>query len=256
MPGRPVRKSNRLVVVVPVVALGVAAAVWWLHRGPRAVSDKEGKASAAAVVARTPDPRGYVALRAGREDGNTFGELVQAYGAWASRPDALEARKMIVKALLGHPDIRVGLEALMAAVQSDQTPKALDPMWPTLVEELSSHWDAVTFPFARDQVAIEERPKPKDLMLDSMTAVHPEKLADSQKPLLASDLIDMYPGLRPDQRPSVEKQLAALAGNDIVEILHGKGLTEGSTDLQIVVDKQRAVQAVLKHPVPDKPAEE
>jgi hypothetical protein len=260
MTDRPDRKLFRPVVVVPILALGVAAVFGWrLTRGPASVSSSEEEgpgASPAAVLRRMPDPVSYVSARAGKEDPATFNELVKAYGAWSSRPDALEARRQIVTALLAHPDIRIGLEALMTAVVSDQTPKVMDPMWPTLVQAVASHWDAVTFSLGRDMVALEDRPKAKDLLLDSLTEVKPDKLADSQKPLLASDLIDMYPGLRPDQKPGVEKALQALAGPDIVKILHGQGLHEGSTDLQMVVEKKQAVENVLKHPVPDKPAEE
>jgi len=210
----------------------------------------------ARTVARVPDPIAYVKLRAAQDDPTTINELVQAYGLWASRSDAQDARREIVTKLLAHPDMRVGLEALLTAVQSDQTPKTLDPMWPTLVEAVGARWDAVTFPMGRDMVALEERAKAKDLLIDSLASVKPEKLADSQKPLLASDLIDMYAGLRPDQKPAVEKALNALAGPDIVKILHGQGLAEGSTDLNLVADKKAAVDNALRHPVPDKPAEE
>jgi len=246
-------------VVVSVLALGAAALVGWrLTRGPSSVSERDegGSASPAAVLRRMPDPSSYVSARAGKEDPATLSELVKAYDVWASRSDALEARREIVTALLAHPDLRVGMEALMTAVAADQTPKAMDPMWPTLVQAVASRWDAVTFSFGRDMVALEDRPKAKDLLIDSLTEVKPEKLADSQKPLLASDLIDMYPSLRPDQKPGVDKALQALAGPDVVKILHGQGLTEGSTELQMVVDKKQAVENVLKHPVPDKPAEE
>jgi hypothetical protein len=257
MPGRADKKPNRLLLVlaVPAVALG-AATVWWAARGPRHVSHPSAQGSSTAFVARLPDPSAYVKDRANPENPANVSDLIVAYGAWASRSDALEARKSIVHALLDHPNITVGLQALLKAVESDQTPKAMDPLWPTLVEAVSARWDAVTFSLGRDLVALEERPKPKDLLLESMTAVHPEKLADEQRPLLAADLIDMYPGLRPDQKPAVDKALEKLAGDDIVKILHGRGMQEGSTELQIVADKQRAVQQVLKHPVPDKPPEE
>jgi hypothetical protein len=252
----------RPLLVVPLLALGAAAVLGWrLTRGPVSVSeaDGEGEASqspAVRAVARVPDPVAYVRQRATQDDPTTVNELMQAYGAWASRPDAQEARKEIVSKLLAHPDFRVGLEALLTAVQSDQTPKLMDPMWPTLVEAIAPRWDAVTFSMGRDMVALEERAKAKDLLIDSLASVKPEKLADSQKPLLASDLIDMYAGLRPDQKPAVEKALNALAGPDIVKILNHQGLTEGSTDLNIVADKKQAVENALRHPVPDKPPQE
>jgi hypothetical protein len=225
------------------VVLG-AAAIWWAARGPRSAHDG---ADDEAEVAKLPDPMAYVRARAGRADVETVKELIGAYGKWSPREDALEARKAVIDGLLKHPDVRVGVEAVLTAVEADQTPRALDPMWPYLVQSLASVWDAVTFKFGRDLVQIESRAKPKDVLLSSLASMAEtagnKKLTDSQRTELASDLIDMYPTLKPEQKPEVDKALAALAGTDVVDILAGKGLAPGSTDLKAAAAQQRELQA-------------
>jgi malate/lactate dehydrogenase len=74
--------------------------------------------------------------------------------------------------------------------------------------------------------------------------------------LLASDLIDLYPNLSADQRPTVDRGLAALAGSDVVEIMAGRGLSEGSANLHLTRERARVLDDIRRHPVPEAPAEE
>jgi len=245
--------------VVPGFVLVVGVIVWLAVRSPRSNGDSapdEARQSSVAVARRTPDPMSYVTARADTQNAANVSELVAAYSVWASRSDALAARKAIVKALLGHANIHVGVEALLAAVDADPTPRDKDPMWGELVSGLGNLWDAVSFRYGRDLVQIESRPKAKDLVLESLTTIVPQRLADDQKPLLASDFIDLYASLKPDQKPAVDRAMAALAGKDIVEIMAGRGLAEGSQQLELVVERQRHLDQIRRHPVREAPAEE
>jgi hypothetical protein len=198
----------------------------------------------------------YVATRADVTNANNVTELIAAYGAWARRGDALEARKAIVKALLSHDNLHVGLQALLAAVERDQTPRSNDPMWSALVTGVGRLWDAVSLRYGRDLVHLESRPKPRDLIIESLAEVRPEKLAEDQKPLLASELIDLYPNLQSDQKPPVDRALAALAGRDVVEILAGRGLAEGSQELELVAERDRALEQIRRAKIREAPAVE
>lgn len=244
--------------VVPGLAVVAAGVVWWAVRPPPPGPDTGRKATetAAAAARGTMDPASYVTARADTQNSANLNELIVAYGVWASRSDATEARKSIVKALLSHGNLQVGLEALLTAVESDQTPREKDPMWPELVAKVGSVWDAVTFRYGRDLAQLESRPKPKDLVIESLAAVRPERLADDQKPLLASDFIDMYATLKQDQKPAVDRAMAALAGKDVVEIMAGRGLTEGSKQLELVVERDRTLEAIRNTRVRERPAEE
>ena len=110
----------------------------------------------------------YVQARAGKEDTTTLAELINAYAAWASRGDALEARRLIVKQLLENSNMKIGMEALLKAVALDGTPRKQDPMWRDLVEGVGRQWDAVTIAWGRDLVHTETNAKTKDLLMESL----------------------------------------------------------------------------------------
>ena len=135
----------------------------------------------------------YVQARAGKQDTTTLAELVNAYAAWASRGDAVEARKLIVKQLLENADTRLGMEALLKAVALDSTPRTQDPLWRELVDVVGRRWDAVTVAWGRDLVHTEANPKAKDLLMESLASVTPQKIGPQQQNLLVTDLIDLYP---------------------------------------------------------------
>jgi hypothetical protein len=231
-----------------VLGLGVVASVWWLVRvhGPRELVEKRKAASlVGSAVVTNGDPVGTVTRLAARHDPAAVSELIQIYGRWAAAsdmPGALEARKLALQALLSHPSVDIGLQAVLAAVEMDQTPRQQDPMWPYLVHGVASLWDAVTITRGRDLAMIETRTKPREVLIESLTEVRPEKLTDEQRAQLVSDLIDLYPSLKPEQKPSVDKALNVLGGADLVEILAGRGLGQES-HLKTAVDERRALEA-------------
>jgi hypothetical protein len=232
-------RVSRLWLILVVVALGASAIYWRTGRGPRHVSRQDDSA-----LAKETDPDRYVAARVGREDPNSVKELIEAYGKWAPRADTLEARKAALKTLLQQPNVKIAVESVMKAVEEDPTPRQMDPMYPYLTQGLASLWDAVTFQFGRDRMFIETRDKPRDLLISSMAEVAEKqsaKLGAEQKTMLASDFIDMYPRLKPEQKPEVDRALTALAGTDIVDILNGR---QGD-HLKVVSQQKQAIDQVL-----------
>jgi len=250
------RRQQRIALLaLPVVALAAAGVLWFNLRGSEPPDAARASADSAERARRAVDPVAYVALRTDVSNGRNLDDLVQAYGVWVSRPDAQTARRNIILALLDHRDRLAGLQALLIAVDRDPTPRTKDPLWPDLVRQVGKLWDAVTLQHGRDQVLIESRPRPKDLLLESLTEIPPDRLADEQRPLLAADLIDLYPSLTPDQKPAVSKALQALAGTDVVEILAGRALGEGQP-LQAAAEKKQVVEQIRRNPVKERPAEE
>jgi hypothetical protein len=79
-------------------------------------------------------------------------------------------------------------------------------------------------------------------LLESLAEVSPGKLSDSQRAALAADFIDLYPQLKPEQKPAVDRALAALGGSDLIEILARRGLGEVS-HLKAAVEERRAQEA-------------
>jgi hypothetical protein len=235
-----------------VVLAGTA--VWWLARpNPEKEARKRAVAAASARSAEfsehlaklrlEPDPMAFVQARAGREDAAAITELVDAYAAWASRGDANEARREIVKRFIENPDIKVGMQALLRAVALDTTPRRQDPMWRDLVATVSRQWDAMTISWGRDLAQTETNPKTKDLLLESLAEVDPKKIGPEQQGLLVTDLIDMYPYASPDQKPALDRALATMAGPDVVEILAHRGINEGSTPIASIQKINQEVEA-------------
>jgi hypothetical protein len=130
--------------------------------------------------------------------------------------------------------MKMGMEALLKAVALDTTPRRQDPLWPDLVGGVAGMWNAVTIAWGRDVVHTESNPKTKDLLMESLAGVDPKKIGPEQQTLLVADLIDLYPYAAPDQKPALEKALAAMAGQDVVEILGRRGINQGSTPIAAI----------------------
>jgi len=259
LPGRSFgwRRFARPVWIVPgvsVFALG-AITIWWLARGPVAEKDVR-KRTVAEAAARSaafadllaglraePDPTAFVEARAGRDDSQAVSDLIQAYAAWASRGDALDARRAIVKRFLEGQDVKAGVAALFKAVALDTTPRRQDPMWRDLVTGVSGLWNAMTIAWGRDLVHIETDPKTKDLLLESLAQVSPKKIGAEQQNLLVTDLIDLYPTAAADQKPALNAAIAAMAGPDVVEILNRRGINEGSVQIASIQKIDQEVQS-------------
>jgi hypothetical protein len=238
-------KNGSLAVAV---AVGGAVVVLWSNAPPRPVPTVAGIGTGATTAppapggAQTADPVSLVAPLVGRQDPAAVSALIDIYGKLAGSPTALPARKLAFRALLAYPDMTIGLQAALAAIESDQTPKLKDPMWPELVQGVGQLWDAVTIEHGRDLVMTEQRPKPRDVLLESLAEVPPGKLSDVQRAALAADLIDLYPQLKAEQKPAMERALAALGGSDLVEILGRRGLADNS-HLKAAVEERRAQEA-------------
>jgi hypothetical protein len=229
------------IAAVAGAAASAALAIWPARpvRAPRAADGRAAAESPARAAAATEDPMTQVSRLAGRQDPAAVSALIDLYGELASRPNALEARKLAFRTLLAYPNMLIGLQAALTAIASDQTPRQRDPMWPDLVQGIAALWDSVTIQHGRDLVMLEERPKPRDVLLESLAEVPPGKLSDSQRATLAADLIDLYPGIKPEQKPAIDRALAALGGSDLVEILARRGLAEES-HLRAAVEERRA----------------
>lgn len=240
------RRTKTLWIASIVTGAGaIAALAIWPARpvsDPRSAAGRAAAGSLARAAVATEDPMTQVSRLVGRQDAAAVSALIDLYGKLASSPDALDARKLAFRTLLAYPNMLIGLQAALTAIASDQTPRQRDPMWPDLVQGVGSLWDSVTIQHGRDLVMMEERPKPRDVLLESLAEVPPGKLSDSQRAALAADLIDLYPGLKPEQRPAMDRALAALGSSDLVEILARRGLIEGS-HLQAAVEERRAQEA-------------
>jgi len=240
----------KLVVGLVALAGAIAALVALTGSGHRARPDGPARPPAASVAAgaapgpamAVSDAAARVARLAGRQDPAAASELIDLYGKLASNPSALDVRKAAFHALLSQSDVRVGLAAALTAIAADPAPRAQDPMWPYVVQEIGGQWNGVTIQHGRDLALIEERPKARDVLIESLAQVPPGRLSETQRASLAADLIDLYPRLRAEQRPAVDRELVALGGTDLVEILGRRGLAEDNY-LKGAIEERRAQEA-------------
>ena len=240
----------KLVVGLVVLAVAGAAVVTVTGWGNRARSDRPADSPAAPFAAGAApassisagDATARVARLASRQDPGAASELIELYGKLASDPSALDARKAAFHALLAQPDVRVGLAAALAALATDPASRAQDPMWPYVVQEIGGQWNGLTIQHGRDLALIEERPKARDVLIESLAQVPPGRLSETQRASLAADLIDLYPRLRAEQRPAIDRELVALGGPDLVEILGRRGLAEDNY-LKGAIEERRAQEA-------------
>jgi hypothetical protein len=116
-------------------------------------------------------------------------------------------------------------------------------MWRDLVDAVGGQWNPMTFPARRDLVHIETNAKSRDLLMESMAKVPPGKLTPDQQSMLVTDLIDLYPEAAADQKAALDKGLLALAGKDVVDIMHGQGIKEGSPPLAAIQKINEEVEA-------------
>jgi hypothetical protein len=252
--------SRRWVVALSLGASLLALAVGspWLGRSSPSLPQRPGGGSVgkdAPGPVQPIDPMAFVQARADTASSSNLNELVQAYGQWSSRSDALPARRAIVGTLLGHASLEVGLHLLLTAVEGDPTAREQDPMWTTLVQQVAARWDAGSLSHGRDLLQLETRPRARDLLLESLAHARPEKLTPRQRPLLASDFIDLFADLRPDQKPMVNRALHLFAGSDVVEILSGRGLAGGGRSLKVTAERRRTLDSIGRSAAREAPTE-
>jgi hypothetical protein len=231
---------------VTCIALGSATA-WWLSRGP-APSAAAGEADQSAA-ARTNDPklREAMALALDRsEDG--YKKVIEAYARWAGDPGALPARNFALGVLFAEQAVGVKLKRVLEAVEADKTPPASDPLWPRVTEGLADLWTPETFGRGRDLMLMETRPRARQALIDSWTKLVDSdrlaKMSEQQRQLLVSDLLDLYPSAEPEQKPRIENTLRTLGGNDLAEIISGRGLEPGAK-LEAHEQYERELQEAL-----------
>src|SRR4051794_13851229 len=120
-PGRSWRHRLRPAWIVPgicLLTLGAALAVRVArpslpgkeaHRraAMEAAAQSAAFADLLARLRQEPNPTAFTQARAGRDDSEAMAELIQAYAAWASRGDALDARRLIVKTFIENPSLKV-----------------------------------------------------------------------------------------------------------------------------------------------------
>lgn len=176
-------------------------------------------------------------------------EVAELYAAWASDTSALPARRLALSTLFEQPSLGAKLKGVLDAVAADPTPPANDPLWPQIVEQLADVWTVDTFDRGRDLMLLETRPRAQQALVASFIRMSQNErgasLSEQQRLALASDFVDVYSGADPAQKAELDQALRLLAGDDVVDILHGRS---ADPDLQLTADmiRDEAIQEVMQ----------
>lgn len=174
-------------------------------------------------------------------------QIAATYGEWSGDPSALAARKLLLATLFSEADIGMKLSGVLAAVEADPTPPEKDPLWEHVATSLAALWKGDVATKAMDLVMAEQRPRARRVLISSFveiaTSERLSELTPEQRQTLTETMIDVTPNLAPGQKGEVGRALRALGGNDLADIMEGKGLTGKDGH---VLESERAYNAALE----------
>jgi hypothetical protein len=238
-------KSRRIALwsAAAAFALGTATTLW-LVRGRAA--EKASTRDRDAITSDSRDPRILAVQEAARQPRSAASrQLVQLYAEWANDPKALPVRKLVLDVLADQDSLPLRLKGLLEAAVADQTPPERDPLWPEIVQNLAEQWTPETYDKGRDLMLMEQRPRARRALVESFTEFADgdqfANLTEEQRQALINDLIDIYPQSDPQQKSQIEATLRKIAGDDVADLLAGRGVHDGHK-LKIVEKYERELQ--------------
>lgn len=225
------RMKWALWLVMPA-ALGAGTLYWVLAReGNDRARARDGK-NESAEIANVPQNASHMAKAADLSKGrgpDAMSKIVSEYAALAGDPSALSARKLLLATLFGEEDIGQKLTGVLAAVEADPTPPEKDPLWEQISRQLSELWKGDIATKGMDLVLAEARPRARRVLISSYAALATSprlaELTPDQKQTLTETMLSVTPNVPPGQKGECDRALRALGGNDLADIMAGKGLT-------------------------------
>jgi len=197
--------------------------------------DDRGRARSATEQTKTsnvPQNTSHMAKAAELSKGrglDAMQRVVSEYAALAGDPSALSARKLLLATLFGEKDLSLKLSGVLAAVEADPTPPEKDPFWEQIASQVSELWKGDTATKGMDLVLAEARPRARRVLISSFVALATSErlgeLTPDQRQTLTETMVSVTPHVPPGQKSEVDRALRALGGNDLADIMAGKGLT-------------------------------
>jgi hypothetical protein len=123
----------------------------------------------------------------------------------------------------GHAPTRLTL--LLEAAAADPSAPDKDPLWPELVQGLSTIWQGDTISSGMDLMFTESRPRARDAVVSSFAKLALERtgeLTPAQQQKLTEYFIDLHGRLPAYQKREVEMAARKIGGNDVADLLQGK----------------------------------
>ena len=219
-----------------VAIIGVSAAFWALapmSKRRTAASDTE---STEAAEARHVAPRAEADLSRLRQ---AIEVLSRAH---ADLGDA--DRRGAMNDLLTQGDAPTRLTLLLEAAAADPTEPDKDPLWSDMVQGLSVIWQGDAITSGIDVMFTETRLRARDAVVSSFAKLALERsddLTPVQRQKLTEAFIDLHKQLPALQRGEVEAAARKIAGNDVADLMQGKGMASDE-ELEVQRDYKRSLE--------------
>jgi hypothetical protein len=156
---------------------------------------------------------------------------------------------MVLGAMVAEPQPMTRLAELLAASQASPLSLDADPLRREMVGAVSSVWSGPLVRKGRDLMFAEARPRARQLVIASFIELalsdRAAALDAAQRSGMTSDFIDLYRQAGPDQRRDIVAVVRKLGGDDVAELLDGRGLGNSST-LEHHLEHRRNVEAAMR----------
>jgi hypothetical protein len=217
-----------------VAVIGVSAAVWALapvSQRRQATSDGESGEAAGAVSPRA------------QADLGRLRQAIEILSRAQADPGGAE-RRGAMNDLLSQGDKPTRLTLLLEAAAADPTEPDKDPLWNEMVQGLSTIWEGDAITSGIDVMFTESRPRARDAVVSSFAKLALERTGDltpAQSQRLTEAFIDLHNRLPALQRHEVEAAARKIAGNDVADLMQGKGMASDE-ELQVQRDYKRSLE--------------
>jgi hypothetical protein len=222
-----------------LVIVGAGAAVWAL--APKVKRQKADRGSETTETA-ADSPRVPTAGNA-EVDLSRLRRALEVLARAHADPAAPE-RRGALSDLLAQGDSPTRLTMLLEAAAADPTQPDKDPLWSDLVQGLSVIFQGEAINGGMDLMFIESRPRARDAVVSSFAKLALERsdeLTPAQRQKLTESFIDLHNKLPPLQQREVEMAARKIAGDDVADLMQGKGMASDD-ELQVQRDYKRALQ--------------
>ena len=159
-------------------------------------------------------------------------------------------RRQAMGDLLARGDLPTKLTFLLEAAAADPTPPDQDPLWVDLVRGLSSTWRGDGISSGMDLMFTESRPRARDAVVSSFASLALERtgeLTPEQRQKLTEHFIDIHNHLPAFQQREVEAATRQLGGNDVADLMQGKGMGSDD-DLEVQREYKRSLEDSQRMP--------
>jgi hypothetical protein len=215
--------------------VGAGAIIWALapmSKRQKADSDSE----TAEATQETPGSAN------GPADSSRLRRAVEVLSRAHADPAAAERRGAMTD-LLAQTDRPTKLTLLLEAAAADPTAPDKDPLWPEMIQGLTSIWQDEGITSGMDLMFTESRLRARDAVVSSFAKLaleRPNDLTAEQRQKLTESFIDLHHKLPAFQQREVETAARKIAGNDVADLMQGKGMASDD-DLEVQREYKRSL---------------